>query len=322
MLVRDVSRDWCIRNGIGLQKATAESVNSVGGFLAPEDFDQAIIAVRDTVGAFRQGADVRPTRSVSNLRPRRFGGATAYFVPENTTITESSIEWDAVSTSAKKMAILVRASLEFFEDSAPDLGEFLTTEIGYAFAALEDDCGFNGNGTSTYSGISGLGQKLVGMKSAVAAASGHGTFLELDETDLGNLMAGVLATAIPGAAWYVSATAYAQTFCRLAATAGGLVARKRSDGTIDAVYLGFPVIFSAKLPNVQTSLTGSAMMFFGDLRQASTIVEREQHTVVAMSGHRLLDTDQIYVRGTQRLDIINHLGGAGDPGVIAMLVGG
>ena len=44
-------------------------------------------------------------------------------------------------------------------------------EIGYAFAAKEDDCGFNGDGTSAFVGISGLAMKLVGLKSSVAAAS-------------------------------------------------------------------------------------------------------------------------------------------------------
>src|SRR5262252_3640756 len=66
-----VSRDWCIERGIALQKATSETGNTVGGFLAPQDFDDAIIAVRDTVGAFRN-ADTRPSRSDNRVRPRRF----------------------------------------------------------------------------------------------------------------------------------------------------------------------------------------------------------------------------------------------------------
>jgi HK97 family phage major capsid protein len=56
-----------------------DSVNSTGGFLAPEDFDAAIISVREQVGAFRQGAEVRPTRSDGQVRPRRVNGLTANF---------------------------------------------------------------------------------------------------------------------------------------------------------------------------------------------------------------------------------------------------
>jgi HK97 family phage major capsid protein len=318
----EASKKWCIENGVALTKATNESLNVTGGFLAPADFDAQIISVRETFGAFRAGAEIRPTRSDGQVRPRRIGGLTANFVTEGGSIPESSFQLDAVETAQKKFAILGRASAEMFEDSAADLGEFLTSEIGYAFAAKEDDVGFNGDGTSTYVGISGLATKLVGLKSAVAAASGHNTFLTLDTTDIANLMAGVLATAIPGAAWYTSATGYAQTICRLAAASGGLVATMRPDGTISASFLGFPVRFSGKLPDVSTSLTGKAMLFFGNLGMSSVLVERQQQTIVAISHSRALDTDQILVRGVQRCDIINHtVGDTSTRGAVAMLVG-
>jgi HK97 family phage major capsid protein len=318
---QDSAKAWCIENGVGLTKAATESMNSTGGFLAPQDFDAAIISVRETFGAYRQGAENRPTRSDGQVRPRRIGGLTANFVPEGTAIPESSFQLDAVESAQKKLATLGRASSELFEDSASDLGEFLT-EIGYAFAAKEDDCGFNGDGTSTYVGISGLATKLVGLKSSVAAASTHKTFLTIDTTDIANLMAGVLATAIPGAAWYTSATGYAQTICRLAAVSGGLTATMRPDGTIAANYLGFPVRFSGKLPDVSTDLSGKAMLFFGNLAMSSVLVERQQQTIIAISHDRALDADQVLVRGVQRCDIINHtVGDANTRGPIAMLVG-
>src|SRR5258705_1632492 len=222
LLGREASKAWCIERGVGLTKATNESGNTAGGFLAPVDFDNAIISVRETFGAFRAGCEVRPTRSDGQVRPRRTNGLSANFVTEGAAIPESSFQLDAVETAQKKFAILGRASTELFDDAAPDLGEFLTSEIGYAFAFKEDDCGFNGDGTSTYVGMSGLATKLVGLKSSVAAAAGHNTFLTIDNTDITNLMAGVLAAAIPGAAWYVSATGYAQTLCRLAGVTGGL----------------------------------------------------------------------------------------------------
>jgi HK97 family phage major capsid protein len=319
---QDESKAWCIKNGIGLTKATSESINSIGGFLAPQDFDAAIISVRETVGAFRQGAEIRPTRSDGQVRPRRTGGLTASFVKEGAPIPESSFLLDAVESAQKKLGILARASTELFDDAAPDLGEFLTSEIGYAFAAQEDDCGFNGDGTSAFSGINGLANKLVGLKSSIAAASTHKTFLTLDNTDLANLMAGVLAAAIPGAAWYTSATGYAQAICRLAATSGGLTATMRPDGTITANFLGFPVRFSGKLPDVSTDLSTKAMLVFGNLAMSSVIVERQQQTIIAISHDRAMDQDQVLIRGVQRCDIINHsVGDTATRGAVAMLVG-
>jgi HK97 family phage major capsid protein len=323
LLGRNESVDWCVDQGVGLQKASAESVNSVGGFLAPEDFDAAIISIREMVGAFRQGAEVRPTRSDGQVRPRRVNGLTANFVAEGAAIPESYLNLDALETAQKKLAILGRASTELFEDGAADLGEFLTSEIGYALASKEDDCGFNGDGTSTYSGIRGLGTMLTGNKGAVAAASGHHTFLTLDTTDLGNLMGGVLATALPGAVWYISSAGYGQCFARIAAIGGGLVTALNPDGTIaSANYMGFPVRFSSKLPTDSGSLTGLPMLYFGNLAMSSLLVERQQKTIIAVSRDRALDTDQILIRATQREDIINHsVGDSATRGPVAMLVG-
>ena len=313
---------WCAENGVALTKAASETTNVAGGYLAPPDFDAAIISVVEAMGAFRQGAEIRPARSDGQVRPRRTGGATATFIAEGAPIPESNLQFDAVGTTQKKLGILLRSSAELFEDTAADLAKFLTFEIGYAIATREDDCGFNATGTSAFAGISGLASKLVGMKSSVAAGTGANTFLTLTATDITNLMGGVLATAIPGAAFYTSATGYAQTICRLAAVSGGLVATMRPDGTIAASFLGHPVHFSGKLPDVSTSLTGSAMLFFGNLSQSSVIVERQPETVIAISRERAMDADQVLVRGVRRLDIVNHsIGDANTRGSVAMLVG-
>src|SRR5262245_12100032 len=65
------SQEWCGENGIALEKATSESGNTVGGFLIPQEMDSAIITIRDMVGAFRLGTEVRQARSGNVVRPRR-----------------------------------------------------------------------------------------------------------------------------------------------------------------------------------------------------------------------------------------------------------
>ena len=311
---------WCINNRIPLEKATSELGNTAGGFLVPNTLDAAIINVRDTVGAFRQRADVRPARADGQTRPRRIGGTTANFVSEGAAIPESSWMLDSVDVALKKLGILVRASTELYEDSESDLAEFVASEFGYALAGVEDDCGFNGDGTSAFRGISGLGLKLTGNKGAITA--GNSTYLTLTGTDITDLMAAVLATSIPGACWFISAIGFAQCFCRLAATSGGLVASPNPDGTITASFLGFPVVFSSKLPNVSTSLSAKPMIFFGNLAQSSMIVERNNATIIATSTERALDQDEVLIRGVRREDInIHSVGDATNFGAMAMLVG-
>jgi HK97 family phage major capsid protein len=315
------SKSWCVARKIGLEKASGEVPDSAGGFLVPETVSAEILRIVEQVGAFRRGAQIHPVTSDADVSPRRVNGVVASFVSEGQVIPESSFLLDGVEVTLRKAAMLVRSSAELFEDSAADLGAFLITEFAYALAALEDDCGFNGDGTSAYRGISGLSTRLAGMRGSVQAASGHGTFLTLDTTDIANLMAGVMGAAIPGAAFYVSALGYAQTFSRLSAVAGGLFVDE--DGSIiAATYLGFPIHFSAKLPNVSTTLTGLPMVFFGDLRMSSLLAQRHE-MVVAISRQRALENDQILVRCTKRLDIVNHsCGTATAAGPVACLLGG
>jgi len=111
-----------------------------------------------------------------------------------------------------------------------------------AFAKKEDECGFNGDGTSTYSGVRGITKLLIDGNHAagnVAAAAGHNTFLTLDNTDLTNLMGTAPAFALPGARWFVSQRGYATAFCRLAATAGGIV-NKYVNGVLMPTFSRFP----------------------------------------------------------------------------------
>jgi HK97 family phage major capsid protein len=313
------SINYCARNSITLEKAVGEGVGSAGGWLVPPDFDNAVLAILERVGAFRQGAEVRQTSSGSQIRPRRTAtGLTASFVAEGAAIPESEFALDAVETSAKKRAILCRTSSELFEDSASDVANLVAQIVAYTFASLEDDCGFNGDCTSAYGGVLGLSKALVGTKSAVGAAAGHKTFQAVDSTDLGNLTGAVLASAIPGAAWYCSAQAYGQLLCRLSLLTGGLMMLPNGQPS----YLGFPVIMSSKLPNGAVSdYSALPVLFFGDLSMSSLIVERRQ-TSVALSRQRGLENDQILIRATQRIDIVNHdVGTATTPGPVAMLVG-
>src|ERR1700692_2084008 len=93
MVGNDASRKFCVDRGIGLTRGTGESSNTAGGFLAPADFDAPIIAIRETVGAFRQGAEIRPAGSDNQVRPRRTGGVTANFVGDGASIPASSLQF-------------------------------------------------------------------------------------------------------------------------------------------------------------------------------------------------------------------------------------
>ena len=88
--------------------------------------------------------------------PRRVNGVTAYFVGESTAARSADKTWDRVRLTAKKLMVLTKYSNELNEDAVLNIGDDLAGEIAYAFALKEDQCGFMGDGTSTYGGITGV----------------------------------------------------------------------------------------------------------------------------------------------------------------------
>lgn len=324
---RKDARDWCDRKGVAVRKATSEGIGSAGGFLVPTELANAILDLRDSFGAFRRRACVWPMGSDSSLFPRRTGSATAFFLAESAsaaTGAATNANMDGVKLTAKKLAALVTLSSEIDEDSIFDLVDYVANEIAWALAAKEDDCAFNGDGTAAFGGIRGAAFLALDGNHGVAkvtAASGHNTFNLLDATDLGGLVAAVRASAIPRAAWFVSVTGFGETMARLASgPGGGTLETLIDDGVPTRFFNGFPVILTQKLPLISTTLTGRAMLAFGDMYGAAVLGQRRSLTI-ARSDHRYLDTDQIAILGTERFDAVIHdMGDNTNAGSLAVLV--
>lgn len=314
--------DWCKENGVALVKAQSEGVNSAGGVLVPEEMMAEIIVLRETYGVFRKECRVVPMGRDTLNWPRRTGGLTAYFVNENTALTQSQVAFDNVSLTAKKLAVLTLLSTEIAEDAVIAIADFVVNEIAYAFASKEDDCGFNGDGTSTYGGMRGLTVLAIdGSHNAgkYTAASGHNTFATLDGTDLTGLMGTLPQYALSNAKFYCSQVAFATTFERLIAAAGGN-SISTLDGAIQYRYLGYPIVISQKLPLITTTLTTKAMLFFGDLTKAAAMGERRGVTIRRLE-ERFADTDQIGIMGTERFDInVHDMGDNTNAGPLVSLV--
>lgn len=314
---------WCKANGIAVYRAAGETVGTSGGFVVPSDLANAILDLRDYYGAFRRRARIVPMASDSTTVPRRPGGTGAFFTAEGAAASESTANADSINLTAKKLSTLIRLSSELDQDAVVDYVDYVANEIALAFATKEDDCAFNGDGGSSFGQMYGLGKIVLDGfhgKAKVVAVSGHNTFGNIDGTDLGNLIAGVRASAIPNAAWFCSQTCFAVTFCRLSAS-GGYIETRIVDGIATPFYLGFPVILSQKMPLVTTTLNGAMMLAFGDMYAGAALGQRRAITL-ARSEDRYLDQDQIAVLGTERFHAnVHDLGDNTNTGSLATLIG-
>jgi HK97 family phage major capsid protein len=314
------SADWCAANGL-VTKGHTESINSAGGFLVPDEFESSLISLRERYGVFRRNARNVPMSTDTKRMPRRKSTLTAYAVGEAAAGTESEQVFDQVNLVAQKFMVLTTASNELNEDAIVNLGDDIANEIAYAFALKEDECGFNGDGTSTYGGIVGVIPAIEAISSA--AGISDATASSFDDVTLANimeLMAKLPAYAdSPACKWYCSKAFYHAVMEKLAYSAGGVTNREIRDGTATPVFFGYPVEFVQVMRKTYTNDT--IPLLFGDLSMAAYFGDRRQ-TSIAFSDSALnaFEQDEIAVRGTERFDIkCANLGDATDAGPIVAM---
>jgi HK97 family phage major capsid protein len=315
---------WCEENGIAVQRALSEGVNSAGGYLAPTEALTVLYSKLEQYGAIRATADVQPISRDAASVTKFLSAPTAYFVGEGVAPSQSDPVFGEHLFIAKKLATYCQVSSELDEDALIDMGDLLMTLAASAFAYAEDNTAINGDGSATYAGITGIAAKLLdGSHNAgkVTAASGHDTFAEIDGTDLANLMGKLPAYAVPNAGWFVSQMGYAMVLCRLAASYGGIVMQETPTGPRPH-FMGYPVYLTQVLPQVTTDLSGSVMMLFGDMRKAVTLADRRQPTIARADMSQTFGEDKVQYRVTERIDInIHELGDNTTAGPIVGLVG-
>lgn len=295
---------WCQEHGISIVMAGSEGSDSLGGYLVPEQFESAIIELREERGVFRRHARREPMTSDTKTIPRRAGGVTMYYVGENTEITASDKTWDSIKLTARKAGVLTKYSSELNEDSVISIADNLAEEIGYAFANGEDSAGFNGDGTSTYGGINGLKTALA-AGSIYTAITGNTAFSTLDLDDFEGMMGMLPLYALQDAAWYISRAGWAASMLRLAAAAGGNTMDNIA-GSMQPTFLGYPVRFAQVMNSTLTAQTSTnGLAYFGSLRQGVAFGDRRGISL-ATSMDRYFELDQLAIKGTQRFDIVVH----------------
>jgi HK97 family phage major capsid protein len=288
-------------------KAQIEGTNTLGGYLVNDEFSNRMIDLRETYGVGRRVAHVESMASETKSINRRVGGLTVYSLGEGTAITTSDLTWNRVGLVAKKWGTLTKISSELDEDSIINLGDTLAGEIAYAFSEKEDQCVFNGDGSSTYPGIEGFRSKL---KTINGTDEGGGlilqtsnAFADITLTDFHELI-GILPqyADTPMTKFVCHRTFWAQVMCRLQYAAGG-VSKADIASAGDKTFLGYPVEISQVFPSSDTASV--VYCTFGDHTKAATFGDRRGINV-AFSAERYFDTDEIAVRGTERFDFVAH----------------
>lgn len=308
------AQQYCRDHNIELvsERAQQEGSNLTGGFLVPTEFGTDLIDLKEEYGDFRKYANVVPMASESKTEPRRIGGLTARFVGESGAGTSDDLNWDQVTLTARKAICMARISSELNEDSLINTADKNFNEMAYAFSVKEDDCGFNGDGTSTYGGIVGVRQALKNLSGtianiaglAVATGSGYATsYGAIVLSDLHKVKGKLPKYAIKrGPRWYMSQTVWSEVIEKLVLASGGVTSIEIANGAPPKL-LGYPVEICQAMPAVPA--VSQVVILFGTLDLGAMLGDRRAPTL-ALSEHSRFANDEIELRGTERFDINVH----------------
>lgn len=300
--------DWCKVNGV------SETTDQAGGALVPPEFSRLILDVKEQYGAFRANARVVPMGGEVWSAARRTGDVVFGWVDEGGAIPSASMTWDGVGLHTRKLGAMLITSGELNDDAMINLADEIVFDAGYALAKFEDQCGFLGDGTSAYRGITGLVTQLKELDSTIANIAGlfvgaGNAYSELLLTDFEGV-AGLLPANADGlAGWFVHKRFYHSVMQKLERAAGGSEEREGGPGT-RPMFLGYPVNFTQVMPFTEANSQVCALL--GDLRQSSLYGDRRQLRMV-LDPYSLSDRYQIRMILTTRFDIINHSFGNASP---------
>lgn len=306
-VVAERSRAWLRDNGLELRAGQVEGNDTLGGYLVAPELSTEVIRLVGQYGIFRRFAKYVPMGSSERNQPKRTGGLTVYPGSELGSMTASQMSYGNVNLNARKWYTFPRTSNELNDDSLVDIGNELATEIAYAFARKEDECGFLGDGTSTYHRIEGLKTALTGVASNYGVVAGAGNTLA--EVTSANLL--TMKSRIPsyvrqldpsGIRWFCTTEFESAAFETIALAAGGVTADNWMNSNVRS-FLGIPIEIAEAL--VDETGNSEVPCYVGSLQLAAMFGSRND-VEIAMSEHSSFTSDALDWRAIERFDINVH----------------
>ena len=298
------------------------NLGNSAGTLVPEEVSSMLIRNLDSFGVSRREAQLWPMNSDSLVVPTNTSRPTASFNAAGSEVAASDPGFQGVTLSAKQLMAQTVIARETMSDAVIPLGDFVGQSIVEAFAEKEDDCLFNGDGTSTYGGMQGLLSVLAA--GSQVTATGHDILSELDATDFSNVIGALPEFGQPGAKWFCSRAVFGAAMQRLMIAAGGNDYRSIEAGpSSNLSFAGFPVVLSPKAPSgVATDFTGTEILYFGDMRRTVAFGDRQVISLL-VDPYTHAGKAQIRIVGYERFECVVHgVGTASAAGPMIAMIGG
>ncbi len=265
-----------------VMKALSEGTAADGGYLFPDEFRSEIIRdIADTPRMRNEVTIIPMRRDIMNI-PTLASRPQVTWTDENATKSTTTAHFGQVTLTVKKMAAILYASDELIADSTEiDIVNFIIGLFAEAIGEEEDRVIWRGNGSTEPTGIVG---------NTVGDLTSDGN-MEIDE--FLNLLYELPARYHAGAKFY----AHRQLIRGM---------RKLKDSNnryywAEPVAQGLPPTFYG-FPVIETNVIPVSELYFGDLKKAYWLGDRQQMTVkVSQDTETAFTKDQTAIRVVSRI---------------------
>lgn len=269
--------------------ALEEGVDTEGGYLVPNEFEDTLVEALEEENMFRSLAHVIQTSSGERKIPVVASKGSANWIDEEGPYTDSDDAFGQVTIGSFKLGTTIKVSEELINDSVFDLENYISKEFARRIASREEEAFFTGDGNGKPLGFLA---KTGGAEVGVTAASA--TAITADE--IIDLFYSLKTPYRKNAVWILN-DATVKAVRKLKDSTGQYLWQSAlTEGTPDKL-LGRPVYTSAYMP---TAAAGAKTIAFGDFKYY-WIADRQGRSFRRLN-ELYATTGQVGFLGSQRVD--------------------
>ncbi len=272
-----------------IRNALSEGVDTEGGYLVPDEFENTLIQALEEDSVIRANAHVFTTSNGVHKIPVVSTKGIANWIDENGTYGESDDVFGQEQIDAHKVGTIIKVSEELLNDSAFDLEQYFQDEFARRIGAKEEEAFLIGDGSKKPTGIlNATGGADVGVTAASATA--------ITADELIDLFYSLKAPYRKNAIWVLN-DATVRVIRKLKDSNGQYLWQPGlRDGEVDTL-LGKKILTSAYAP---TPISGAKSILFGDLSYY-WIGDRQGITFKRLN-ERYADVGQVGFLASKRVD--------------------
>jgi len=259
-------RSFCkaIISGVVAKEMTTDSGSSpYGGYVVDSELSAEIATLKTEYGVASSEFATMALSKNSYRANELVTDVSTYWVDEAGSIKSTEAVLGQNTLELKKMATIIGLTSELLEDEEIDLFSFLSQRVAEGLAEKEDDAFFNGDGTSTYGGFTGLLESSA--VNTVTMASGETDFTDITPDHLLDMIDNTPSGALKNAKFYMNRTVYT-VVRKKKATTGEYIFQSPSEGGVKNID-GYPVRLVEVMPTTGDTAVSTAFVIFGDLKK-------------------------------------------------------